>query len=322
VDMPNTPGVRNVPWQTYLTTVDAIEALTGYDLLALLPDKVEAAVEAGQKPPLGALDGPYAGEEGGPALAMSAAASLDPNGTIVSYAWDFGDGATATGPAVAHTYAQAGTYPVRLVVTDNDGLTDTMVTTATVANVAPSIGPLAGATLLAHQAYQASGAFADPGADGWTATVDYGDGSGPAPLPLDGRAFVLAHVYDVPGAFTVTVQISDGRAVAIALAPVTVTAPPPPPPPSPGDALRAAVGIVDRLVVDHVLGRALGLALDAQLVFARAALDRNARDTAAAALRAFSTELDWLAYLGLLSAKDAQPLRGLVDGALRAISSP
>jgi len=227
VDMPNTPGVRNVPWQTYLTTVDAIEALTGYDLLALLPDEVEAAVEAGQKPPLGALDGPYAGGEGGAAIAMSAAASVDPNGTIVSYAWDFGDGATATGPAVAHAYAQDGTYPVRLVVTDNDGLTDTVVTTAVVANVAPAIGPVGGASLLPHQTYSVSGAFADPGADVWTATVDYGDGSGPAPLALDGQTFVLAHVYDVPGAFTVTVQISDGRALGTAYASVKVTAPPP-----------------------------------------------------------------------------------------------
>src|SRR5262245_55864887 len=42
VNMPNTPGIRNVPWQTYQTTVDAIETLTGYDLLALLPDAVEA----------------------------------------------------------------------------------------------------------------------------------------------------------------------------------------------------------------------------------------------------------------------------------------
>jgi len=233
VDMPNTPGVRNVPWQTYATTVDAIEALTGYDLLALLPDRVEAAVEAGQKPPLGALDGPYVGEEGGAAITMSAAASLDPNGTIVSYAWDFGDGATAAGPAVAHAYAQDGIYPVRLVVTDDDGLTDTVVTTATVSNVAPVVAPIAGATLLIHQTYQASGSFADPGSDPGTATVDYGDGSGPAPLALDGRTFALAHVYDVAGTFTVTVSISDGTAVAAALAAVTVTAPPPPPPPPP-----------------------------------------------------------------------------------------
>jgi len=46
VNMPNEAGVRNVDWNTYRTTVDAIEALTGYDLLALLPDDIENAVES------------------------------------------------------------------------------------------------------------------------------------------------------------------------------------------------------------------------------------------------------------------------------------
>ena len=44
----NEPGVRNVDWNSYRTTVDAIEAVSGYDLLALLPDKVESAVERGE----------------------------------------------------------------------------------------------------------------------------------------------------------------------------------------------------------------------------------------------------------------------------------
>ena len=57
VNMPNDPGVRNVDWNTYRTTVDAIEALTGYDLLALLPDDVEAAVESNTQPPLAAHRG-------------------------------------------------------------------------------------------------------------------------------------------------------------------------------------------------------------------------------------------------------------------------
>ena len=51
VNMPNSPACANVDWNTYLTTVDAIETLTGYDLLALLPDDVEAAVESNTQPP-------------------------------------------------------------------------------------------------------------------------------------------------------------------------------------------------------------------------------------------------------------------------------
>ena len=43
--MPNVPGIRNVNWESYRVTVDSVETLSGYDVLALLPDRVEIAVE-------------------------------------------------------------------------------------------------------------------------------------------------------------------------------------------------------------------------------------------------------------------------------------
>ena len=45
--MPNMQGIRSNPWQTYLTTVDVIEQLTGYDFYSNLPPAVQACVEAG-----------------------------------------------------------------------------------------------------------------------------------------------------------------------------------------------------------------------------------------------------------------------------------
>jgi hypothetical protein len=47
VNMPNIQGIRNTPWETYLTTVDAVEAMTGYDFFANVPDAIENAIEAG-----------------------------------------------------------------------------------------------------------------------------------------------------------------------------------------------------------------------------------------------------------------------------------
>ena len=53
---------------------------------------------------------------------FNAAGSYDPDGEIVSYAWDFGDGATAQGMAVEHAFETPGlSYRVVLTVTDDSG---------------------------------------------------------------------------------------------------------------------------------------------------------------------------------------------------------
>lgn len=52
-------------------------------------------------------------------VSFDASGSYDEDGSIASYSWDFGDGITATGVAVDHTFLSAGTYDVILTVTDN-----------------------------------------------------------------------------------------------------------------------------------------------------------------------------------------------------------
>lgn len=64
--------------------------------------------------------------------AFNAGGSTDADGTIASYAWDFGDGATGTGATATHTYAAAGTFTVTLTVTDNRGATGTSTAPLTV----------------------------------------------------------------------------------------------------------------------------------------------------------------------------------------------
>lgn len=131
VIMPNVPGVRFNDWHIYETTVDAVEALSGYDLLALLRDDIEIAVESKTQPPSAATNGPY---ESLPNLMipMSGAGSSDPDGDALTYDWSFGDGSTGGGVAVTHAYGAPGVYSVRLVVTDIRGLADTTFTTATI----------------------------------------------------------------------------------------------------------------------------------------------------------------------------------------------
>jgi PKD repeat protein len=65
--------------------------------------------------------------------------STDPDGTIKSWAWDFGDGKTATDRNPSHKYAARGTYTVKLTVTDNDGLTGSTTKQITVGQARPSV---------------------------------------------------------------------------------------------------------------------------------------------------------------------------------------
>jgi PKD repeat protein len=54
-------------------------------------------------------------------VALDGRGSTDTDGTIASYAWNFGDGTTGTGATASKTYATSGTYPVTLTVLDDDG---------------------------------------------------------------------------------------------------------------------------------------------------------------------------------------------------------
>ena len=51
--------------------------------------------------------------------------AADPDGTVVAWHWDFGDGSTASGQNPTHAYASGGCYEVTVVVTDSDGLSAT-----------------------------------------------------------------------------------------------------------------------------------------------------------------------------------------------------
>ena len=76
--------------------------------------------------------------------------------------------------------------------------------------VAPSVeaGPAAGAN--EGSVFTASGYFTDPDSTSWTATVDYGDGSGVQPLALNSnKTFTLSHIYADDGAYTVRVNVTD-----------------------------------------------------------------------------------------------------------------
>ena len=65
-------------------------------------------------------------------VSFDASGSYDPDGTIVSYQWDFKDGNTGSGKTISHTFSSIGNYDVKLTVTDDKGATDSTTKTITV----------------------------------------------------------------------------------------------------------------------------------------------------------------------------------------------
>jgi PKD repeat protein len=85
----------------------------------------------------------YPDAEGGPskaqatiyeAVTFDASFSNDPDGSLVEFTWDFGDGAkkVTTSKAMDHSYNEIGSYNVSLVVKDNDGATDSVTSKITI----------------------------------------------------------------------------------------------------------------------------------------------------------------------------------------------
>jgi PKD repeat protein len=99
---------------------------TNYGSLGNYAVQVTAgAVATGAQPPVAALSATPTTGTVPLTTSMSAAASSDPDGSIVSYEWTFGDGSTATGVSVSHVYTAAGTFTAQVKVTDNTGLSAT-----------------------------------------------------------------------------------------------------------------------------------------------------------------------------------------------------
>jgi chitinase len=88
---------------------------------------------SGNQSPMASFATDPASPNPGESITFDASGSSDSDGSITSYEWDFGDGSTATGQTVSHTYETAGDYTVTLIVTDDTGATATATTIVSVA---------------------------------------------------------------------------------------------------------------------------------------------------------------------------------------------
>jgi PKD repeat protein len=158
-------------------------------------------------------------------LVFDAKNSRDPDGSILAYRWDFGDGAQADGIAVQHAYRSAGTYSATLTVTDDSGRENATTSTAfdvvvrNRENLSPVLQVGGDRAAFVKQIVEFDATRSADG-DGRIIAVewDFGDGARAAGL-------AARHAYAAPGAYQVRVVARDdsGRPNATGEASFTVT---------------------------------------------------------------------------------------------------
>src|SRR5207245_5856945 len=127
--------------------------------------------------------------------------SSDPDGTIASWHWTFGDGATSNSQNPSHTYSSGGTYTVTLQVTDNSGASNSV--SHTVSPSQPNQPPVAAFT---SSCSGLSCSFSDGSSDpDGTITAwswDFGDGA-------TSSSRNPSHTYAAGGSYTVRLTVQD-----------------------------------------------------------------------------------------------------------------
>jgi hypothetical protein len=167
--------------------------------------------------PVASPGGPYQGSVNQDIM-YDGSASVDHEGTIVSYLWDFGDGTTSPDVSAVHTYSESGIYPVSLTVTDNQDYTQTRSTWAYIdADNHPPLTPTLKGKEVGKNGttYQYSFTATDPDDDELYYYLNWGDtywdgGAvgwiGPYP---SGQEVTIEKIWEEKGNYTIRVKARD-----------------------------------------------------------------------------------------------------------------
>ncbi len=157
-------------------------------------------------------------------VAFDGTTSSDPDGTVKTWAWTFGDGTNGSGSTTTHTYATGGTYNVGLIVTDDAGATGTTSHQVTVVAPPPNKVPLAAFTATATGLGVAFDGTTSSDPDGTVKTWAWSFGDG-----TNGSGSTTTHTYATGGTYNVGLIVTDDAgATGTTSQQVTVVAPPPP----------------------------------------------------------------------------------------------
>ncbi len=162
------------------------------------------------------------------AAGFNATLSTDIDGTITSYAWNFGEPLsntnTATGNSATHVYGRTGSFVVTLTVTDNGGLTASSTQTVNIGsfpnvNPVPQIAVTPDALLVT---FNASGSI-DNGGTITNYSWNFGDSNS---TTNTATGVTTTHGYKFAGSYTVTLVVTDDRGATVSL-PRQLTVSPP-----------------------------------------------------------------------------------------------
>lgn len=116
---------------------DDVCATGGYDALITCWRVAGVAIN---RPPAAVMSATPSSGTAPLTVTLDGSRSTDPDGTVTSWAWSFGDGAFGTGPVTTHVYASPGTFAASLMVTDDRSASST-ATTSIVVNAPPPPAP-------------------------------------------------------------------------------------------------------------------------------------------------------------------------------------
>ena len=162
---------------------------------------------AGNALPISDPNGPYTDIEG-QAVTLDGSGSTDSDGSIALYEWDIDNDGTydynLTLPVQSHTYAQNGTYTIKLRVTDDLGATDEATTTATISDTSPTAdftsSPTSGSAPLTVNFTNNSTGYDQPLSHEWDFDNDgIVDSSNQNPI----------YIYNNQGTYTVKLKVTD-----------------------------------------------------------------------------------------------------------------
>ncbi|MDG6223249.1 MAG: DNRLRE domain-containing protein [Candidatus Bathyarchaeota archaeon] len=97
-----------------------------HSLTAVFTEVNQEPPQIEKKPPQASFNYTPLNPQVNDTITFDSSSSIDTDGTIVNYSWDFGDGTTSTNQNPTHSYSHEGSYTISLTVTDNDGLSDTL----------------------------------------------------------------------------------------------------------------------------------------------------------------------------------------------------